>query len=177
MKSYLIPFLIAVSIPAFGAKMKDAKCSDIANLKEVFTPRYLAVIDGYDKAGKKVSEEVDMGDIVTESKKVNEVCGENKSTSIDAIKKDYKASATKNSDTKALNPMNAKCEDFVALSEETQPVAIFWVAGHDKTGKIKNGEIDEEFLSRPIATLIEECKKQPKVSFYEKAKNWLKKRV
>ena len=176
MKLILITALFLSSIPAFSAKVRDAKCSDIAPGNEKITPQFLAVIDGYDKAGKKVSEEIDMENIVTDSKKVNAECAKDRTAKIDSIRKEIRNSKVQNTaKTAAINPMKAKCEDFLLLGEEVQPVAAFWVAGHDKSGKLKKGEIDEEFLARPIVTLIEECKARPKTSFYEKTKAWIKK--
>lgn len=175
MKKMVVSALVLFTIPVFAAKMKDAKCSDVASLKDNVTPEYLAVIDGYDKSGKKVMEEVDMGGLVTESKMVNEQCAKDSSAKLANIRKDIKSNQPITSTSSTLNPMKAKCKDFVALGEDVQPVAVFWVAGHDKSGKVKSGEIDEEFLERPVTTLVEDCKMNPKASFYDKAKAWFKK--
>lgn len=169
--------LILISGSAFAAKIKNANCSDMAKVSESVTPQYMAVIDGYDKAGKKVSEEVDMAGIVSDSKKVKEQCAKNKSAKLDAVKKDVKSTAETPTVAATLNPLNAKCREFVALGEDVRPVAVFWVAGHDKSGKLKKGEVDEEFLAQPIATLVEDCKSQPTASFYDRTKAWLKKHI
>lgn len=177
MKTILVPMLILFSVPAFAAKIKNANCSDMATLNENIAPQYLAVIDGYDKAGKKVSEEIDLGGIVSESKKVNAQCVKDKSAKVAAIRKDLKSASVSPATSATINPTKAKCKDFIALTEEVQPVAVFWVAGHNKSGKLSKGEVDEEFLARPIATLVEDCKTQPAASFYDKAKAWFKKHI
>jgi acid stress chaperone HdeA len=175
MKNIIVPALILFSIPAFAAKVKDAKCSDMSTVNQNVMPQYMAVIDGYDKSGKKVGEEVDMESIVTESKNVNAQCA--KDTSKRAFRKVIRDARVSNAPAVKMNPMKAKCQDFIALKEEVQPVAVFWVAGHDKSGKLKDGEVDEEFLERPITTLVEDCRAQPKASFYRKTKTWLKQHV
>ena len=177
MRVLLFPVLILASSSAFAAQIKNAKCSDMAKLNENITPQYMAVIDGYDKAGKKVSEEIDMAGIVSESKKVTEQCAKHKSSKIDNVKKDLKNSSAASATAAPLNPLKAKCKDFVALGEDVQPVAVFWIAGHDKSGKLKDGEVDEEFLAQPIATLVEDCKAKPMASFYDKTKAWIKKHI
>lgn len=169
--------LLFVSSSAFAAKIKNAKCSDMAKISENVTPQYMAVIDGYDNAGKKIGEEIDMAGIVSESKKVTEQCAKNKAAKIETVKKDVKNTSVASTTAAPLNPLNAKCKEFVALGEDVQPVAVFWVAGHNKSGKLKNGEVDEEFLAQPIATLVEECKAKPMASFYDKTKAWLKKHI
>lgn len=177
MKSIFIFILLFVSAQAFAAKVKDAKCSDLAMMNEKVTPEYLAVIDGYDNSGKKVSEEVDMAGIVTESKEVNQHCATNKSAAIKDVRKQLHAKKTMPSTAAKLNPTKAKCQDFVALGEEVQPVAAFWVAGHDKSGKLVEGEVDEAFLDRPILSLVEDCKANPRASFYDRAKAWVDRRL
>jgi hypothetical protein len=186
MKPQIIIPILLMSLPVFAAKVSNPKCSELSGINEKFTPEYLAVVDGYNKAGKEVGSEVDVGGIVTESNNVKEQCDKQKTTKIAAVRK----TVAKNSDAKntlqqdidrkpkaVINPIKAKCEDFLALGEVYQPVAAYWVAGHSKSGKIKNGEVDEEYLEIPVVTLIEDCKAEPTASFYQKTKTWLKKHI
>lgn len=174
MKTILIPALVLLSLPTFAAKIKNANCSDVTSINENVQPQYLAVIDGYDKTGKKVSEEIDMSGIVADSKNINAQCAKDKTTKIDSLRSDLK---TNTASSTAINPTKAKCKDFVELGTEVQPVAVFWVAGHEGGGKLKKGEVDEEFLTQPIATLVEDCRTHPTASFYDRTKAWLKKRL
>jgi hypothetical protein len=171
--------LFLLAVPVLAANVKSPQCKDLSGISDKYTPEYLAVVDGYNKAGEKIGTEVDMGGIVTESDGIKTECQKNANQKIDTVQKNMAPTATGNVNTPkttgTFNPKNAKCEDFVALGEDIQPVATFWVAGHSKSGKIKNGQVDEEFLARPVVSLIEECKAQPKASFYSKAKAWLKK--
>jgi acid stress chaperone HdeA len=186
MKFQIIVSILLLSLPAFAAKVNNPKCNELSGINEKYTPEYLAVVDGYNKAGKELGSEVDVGGIVTEANNVKEQCDKQKTAKIASVRKTVaKNTAPKNSlqediDRKSkstINPKNAKCQDFIALGEAYQPVAAFWVAGHSKTGKIKNGEVDEEFLEQPVATLVEECKAEPTASFYQKTKTWLKKHI
>ena len=176
MKKIIICALTFISVPALASKINDAQCSDIVGTTGDMIPRYFAIVDGYNKAGKKVSEEVDMGGIVSESKKVSDQCDKDKTAKIDQVRKNIETTAvTKTSET--MNPTKAKCKDFIALGADVQPVAAYWIAGHDKAGKLKEGVVEEEFLARPMFTLIEDCKNQPTASFYDRTKAWLKKRI
>jgi acid stress chaperone HdeA len=175
MKLFFVSTMVLFSIPAFAINLKDPKCSELTTMKESVTPEYLAVIDGYDKAGKKLGEEVDVEGIVTDAKQVNEKCAGNKSAKIHEVRQDIRKSQSATASKTTLNPKTAKCQDFLAMSEEIQPVAAYWVAGQTKSGKARTGDIDEVFLERPVATLVEDCKAQPKASFYDRTKTWLKK--
>jgi hypothetical protein len=175
-KKYILLSVTAfVVVPAWAAKINNPKCDDIVTINDKFTPEYLAVVDGFSKSDKKQGEDVDVGGIVTESARVKQECQKQKTKVMKAVQKEVAQSPTSPSTPSKINPVKANCEEFVALSEEAQPVAAYWVAGYDKSGKIsKNGEVDEEFLRRPVLTLIEECKAHPKASFYSKAKDWFK---
>lgn len=182
MKTVLVSLLVLMSCPAFAAKVKNAKCADVATLNETVTPEYLSVVDGYNKAGKEVAEEVDLGGFVSESKQVSERCAKDHKAKLsavrDAIQKSPSTSAEASKPSVAkLNPTTARCSDFISLGEEIQPVAVFWVAGHEKAGKLRKGEVTEEFLERPIAELIDDCKSKPTASFYDRAKAWLKRKI
>ena len=67
------------------------------------------------------------------------------------------------------------CEDFVGLDESFQPKAVYWAVAYGKGGKPEAEEIDVESVETVIPFLIEECKKAPKESFWEKAKTEWKK--
>jgi hypothetical protein len=182
-KQIMISLLILSSstLSAFAVQVKNPKCSEFAKVEDKYTPEYLAVVDGYNHAGKEVVDEVDMGGIITESSSVKDQCKAKKSAKVDTVRKEISKSNPKPESpmTKvaSISPAKAKCQDFVNLGEEFQPIAAYWVAGHSKSGKIRNGEVDEEFLARPVMTLVEECKAEPTASFYDKTKRWMKRKI
>lgn len=186
MKTYLLLSIVSVlASPTWAAKIADPKCNDIITINDKFTPQYVAVIDGYDKNNKKLGEEIDVGGITKESSPLKQACQNQKTKSIKDVRKNVATTAAASTSPAAstslppkINPVNATCEDFIALGEDYQPVAAFWVAGHNKSGKvIKKGEVTEEFLETPVLTLVEECRKNPKASFYSQAKTWFEKRL
>jgi hypothetical protein len=180
-KTILVSLIVLSSIPVWAAKINNPKCKDFVEISDKFTPEYLAVVDGYDKKGRETGDQVDVVGIVTESDKLKEECAKDKTATLKNVRKNLKKIAATNppavANTTRINPTKAKCSDFIALSEEYQPIAAFWVAGHSKSGKAKSGEVDEEYLEQPVATLIEDCKAAPTASFYEKTKIWLKKKI
>jgi hypothetical protein len=179
MKMYFtISMIILMAVPTWAAKVNQPKCDDIVQINDQFTPQYIALVDGYSKAGKKQGEEIDVAGIVTQSAQVKKNCQSQKTKPMASVRKDVSKSVAASSTPSKINPVKASCEEFIALGEQYQPVAAFWVAGHDKSGKaVKDGEIDTEFIARPILTLVQDCKENPKSSFYARAKTWLAKRL
>jgi hypothetical protein len=51
------------------------------------TPEYIAETEGYNAAGQKVSEEIDMGEFLDRSKQVNQQCAKDQNAKIDLSKK------------------------------------------------------------------------------------------
>jgi hypothetical protein len=160
-------------------KINNAKCSDITSkTNQNVTPEYIAETEGYNAAGQKVSEEIDMGEFLDRSKQVNQQCAKDQNAKIDLSKKGSpEKSMSNNVGKKTLNPNKAKCKDFLELDEAVQPVAVYWLAGNNKSGKLKTGEMDEMFLEQPVVDLVEDCKSHPTASFYSRTKAWIKKHV
>ncbi len=170
--------LLLFATPALAAKINEATCSDIAskNNKNI-TPEYIAETEGFNSKGKEVFDEIDADDIVSQAKQVDAQCAKDLSAKVETVRKNNPSVAS-STQHKKINPLKSKCQDFVELGEDVQPVAVYWVAGHDKSGKLKKGgEFDEEFLEQPIVELVQDCKAHPKAPFYSRAKAWVKKHV
>lgn len=179
MKNTAIALVLLSSLPVFAAKVSKPKCEDVVQINDKFTPEYMAVVDGYNKSGKDVGE-VDIGGIVTESESVKKECAKNTKISMTTVRKNIAKTLEKKeakTPESMLSPTKAKCSEFLALDDRLQPVAAYWVAGHSKSGEVKNGEVDEVFLDQPVTTLVEECRSAPTASFYDKTKIWIKKRI
>lgn len=185
--------IVAISIftiPGLAAKVKDPKCADVTEIKQNFTPEYLAVLDGYNSKGKLLDESYDMNGVLIEANHVKEVCGNSTDKTVANARTETKTRSTKPADssvvalgaaaidsansTSKFNMKNARCKDFISLREEVQPIAAYYVAGKENAGKIKTGDIDEVFLERPIVQLVQDCTAKPEASFYSRAKTWTK---
>ncbi|MGF6935934.1 acid stress chaperone HdeA [Paraburkholderia sp. UCT70] len=68
-----------------------------------------------------------------------------------------------------VQPGRMKCEDFVALDDNYKPALVFWAAGVDRLGVKETDELVMD-TARPVALVVEECKKTPKASFMGKIK-------
>lgn len=67
------------------------------------------------------------------------------------------------------------CEDFVGLDESFQPKAVYWAVAYGKGGKPEADEVDVAGVETVIPFVLQECKRAPKESFWEKAKaEWKK---
>lgn len=77
---------------------------------------------------------------------------------------------------KARKPLaNMTCEDFVGLDETFQPKAVYWAVAYGKNGEPDAEAIDLEDVETVIPYIVEECKKAPKESFWQKVKAETKK--
>jgi hypothetical protein len=171
--------LILLSSSALAAKINEATCSDIATkTHKTVTPQYIAETEGFNAKGKEVFDEIDTSDIVSRANQVDAQCAKDLSAKVATVSKNQKNTLAANGKPTKINPLKSKCKEFVELDEEVQPLAVYWVAGHDKSGKLrKGGEFDEVFLEQPITELVQECKSHPSASFYAKTKNWVKKHI
>ncbi len=67
------------------------------------------------------------------------------------------------------------CEDFVGLDESFQPKAVYWAVAYGKNGQPEAEAVDVEGVEKVVPVVVEECKKAPKESFWQKVKAEMKK--
>ena len=67
------------------------------------------------------------------------------------------------------------CEDFVGLDESFQPKAVYWAVAYGKGGQPEAEAVDVEGVESVVPVVVEECKKAPKESFWQKVKAEMKK--
>ena len=67
------------------------------------------------------------------------------------------------------------CEDFVGLDETFQPKAIYWAVAYGKNGQPEAELVDVQGVERAVPFVVEECRKAPKESFWQKVKAEFKK--
>ena len=67
------------------------------------------------------------------------------------------------------------CEDFVGLEESFQPKAVYWAVAYGKGGQPEAEAVDVEGVESVVPVVVEECKKAPKESFWQKVKAEMKK--
>jgi hypothetical protein len=67
------------------------------------------------------------------------------------------------------------CEDFVGLDETFQPKAVYWAVAYGKGGQPEAEVVDVEGVETVVPFVVEECKKAPKESFWQKVKAEFKK--
>ena len=175
-------FLLFVSSSALAAKINQATCSDLRlrNHKTV-TPQYLAEIEGFNKNGKQVYDEIDTENIMNKSENIDIECAKDLFANVNTVRKASQAPSSalqgkkKYSNTK-IRPLQSNCEGFLKLDEELRPLAVHWIAGHEKFGKLsRHDEFDVTFLELPVSDLVAQCRAQPNSSFFSQTKAWLKK--
>ncbi len=64
------------------------------------------------------------------------------------------------------------CQDFLVMDESFQPKVIYWTVGKIKNKK-ETVDIMVSGTERIVPEIIEDCKKNPKVSFIQKVKSHL----
>ncbi|WP_200386397.1 HdeA/HdeB family chaperone [Thiocapsa imhoffii] len=67
------------------------------------------------------------------------------------------------------------CEEFLGLDESFQPEAVSWAVAYDAEGDPVAESVDVEGIETVIPFVIEECKKAPKETFWQKVKAEMKK--
>ena len=82
----------------------------------------------------------------------------------------------------AAGPANAKskkvdeitCEEFLALNESDQNKIAFWVDGYQTAkGEAAVGTVAFDKFGQPIGALVDDCKKTPKETLWQKLKSHL----
>jgi acid stress chaperone HdeA len=90
-----------------------------------------------------------------------------------AVKADKAAKADKV--TTGTKPAKMTCQDFIELDEVARPKLVYWAEGVNRKGKPEDAVFDVEMTDRLVPVLVEVCKKEPKESFWKKAKVEFKK--
>jgi acid stress chaperone HdeA len=119
--------------------------------------RFAVPMDAIKSHNKLTSDEVKVGQTLR-------IAG----TASHPTSKTHKASAKK-----PLAKMT--CEDFVGLDESFQPQAVYWAVAYGSHGQPEAEVLDVEGVETVIPFVVEECKKAPKESFWQKVKAELKK--
>jgi acid stress chaperone HdeA len=67
------------------------------------------------------------------------------------------------------------CEDFMGLEDSFRPKAVYWAIAYGEGGKPESAGISVEGIERIVPVVIQDCKKTPKESFWQKVKAEFKK--
>lgn len=73
---------------------------------------------------------------------------------------------------KKVKPETLTCEEFLAMGEEVRPRVVYWIDGYAKSGKLTAEGVGEEVFTRPITIIVDECKKAPKETLWQKIKSY-----
>jgi hypothetical protein len=66
------------------------------------------------------------------------------------------------------------CEDFLALSPDHQERIAYWVDGYRRAkGEDVVGTIGFDKFDRPVTDLVDDCKKTPDETLWEKVRKYL----
>jgi acid stress chaperone HdeA len=60
------------------------------------------------------------------------------------------------------------CADFLGVEDDFRPKLVYWATAQAKGGKPEAGTINIEGTEKVIPILIEDCKKAPQDSFWQK---------
>jgi acid stress chaperone HdeA len=72
-----------------------------------------------------------------------------------------------------VRPAKMTCEDFIAVDDNYKPALVYWAEGTDHAGIKETDELTVD-TANPVAIVIEECKKTPKMTFLGKVKHLVK---
>lgn len=71
---------------------------------------------------------------------------------------------------KAVKPTEMTCEEFLSYDEVTRPEIVFLSEGMKGKAKAKDTVVDVDRISTLVPVLVEDCKNEPKASFWQKLK-------
>ncbi len=67
------------------------------------------------------------------------------------------------------------CDDFIGLDESFKPKAVYWAVAYGKNGQPEAEEVNVVGVEKVVPYVIEECRKAPKETFWQKVKaEWKK---
>jgi|SRR5665213_1131646 len=72
---------------------------------------------------------------------------------------------------KAVKPTEMTCEEFLSYDEVTRPEIVFLSEGLKGKAKAKDTVVDVDRIHTLVPVLIEDCKNEPKASFWQKLKS------
>jgi len=67
------------------------------------------------------------------------------------------------------------CEEFLAVDAQFQPKVIYWSSAQSKAGKPAGSTVDIEGAEKVVPMVIDDCRKAPQESFWNKLKDAWKK--
>jgi acid stress chaperone HdeA len=97
------------------------------------------------------------------------------SASADTPAKSDKAAPVAAKPAKAIKPMELTCEEFLSYDEVTRPQIVYWSEGLNGKGKPDSAVIDVERTNSLVPVLVEDCRQEPKTSYWTKLKQEFKK--
>ena len=83
-------------------------------------------------------------------------------------KNDAKETAPKTG--KAVKPTEMTCEEFLSYDEVMRPQIVYLSEGLNRKGKPEEAVIDVDRINSLVPVLIEDCKKAPQSSYWQKMK-------
>jgi hypothetical protein len=69
-------------------------------------------------------------------------------------------------------PAKMTCGEFLALDDVVRPKVVFWAEGFNNRGKPVDAIVDVEATDRLVPVLVEACKENPKLSFWQKTRKF-----
>lgn len=71
---------------------------------------------------------------------------------------------------KAVKPAELTCEDFLSYDEVMRPQIVFLSEGLNRKGRPEDAVVDVERINTLVPVLVEDCKKEPQSSYWQKMK-------
>lgn len=163
-----------VATSAFAATVKPGEmtCADFVALADVEKPKVVYWAEGFTKNGKMTDSAVDIAEtdrvvpvLVTE-------CTKTPKKSLSQAIQQQLPVAPKAVVATAPKPGKMTCEEFVALQDVEKPKIVYWAEGFNKDGKATDTVVDIDETDRLIPVLVKECKEAPRLTLWQKVKQY-----
>jgi acid stress chaperone HdeA len=73
---------------------------------------------------------------------------------------------------KSMKPEAITCEEFLLMGKDVQPLVIYWIDGYENSEQVKAKGVVIHSFERPITMVVNECKKAPKDTLWQKIKQF-----
>jgi hypothetical protein len=160
-----------VSAVSATYKPGEMTCEDFVALADVEKPKIVYWAEGFDKNGKPIDSVLDVTATDTLVPVLVSECKKTPKESLTKAIQEHPLAAPK-ATASGPKPTRMTCNEFVSLANVTQPKVVYWAEGFNKDGGVSDSVVDIEETDRLVPILIQECKNEPKLTFWQKIKKF-----
>jgi hypothetical protein len=149
-------------------------CEDFVALADVDRPKIVYWAEGFNKSGQPVDSVVDVDQTDRRVPVLVSECAKTPKALLSKSVQQHAATASKPA-AAAPAPAKMSCEQFVMLDDVSKPKIVYWAKGFQANGDAgaTDAVVDIEATDKLVPVLVTECNAAPKLTLWQKIKNYL----